>query len=74
LVKEVVSFCNFNLKGLIGCKIFLDLSNWKLDKHTSDLWGLVDTDDSLDEVIDEVTDLLLEIWVLLSDRWEELEC
>lgn len=49
----------------------LDLVDWELDKHTGDLGGSLVSNHVSDEWEDGLSNFLLEVWVLLGDRWQE---
>jgi hypothetical protein len=63
----LVGFLDSLGEGVEGLHVLLDLLNWEFDEHTGDLWGLLLTDDHLNVVEDEVTNLLLHVWVSLLD-------
>ena len=45
----------------------LDLLDWELDEHTGDLWGSLGSNHVSDEWEDSLSNLHLEVWVLLGD-------
>ena len=44
--------------------VLLDLVDWQLNKHTSDLGGLIITDELLDVLVDATTNLLFQVRVV----------
>jgi hypothetical protein len=66
-IQEGIGFENSVSKGLEGLHVLLNLLNWELDKHTSDLWSLGLTDQHFNEFVDQVTNLVLVEWVSLLD-------
>ena len=62
-----LSLLDLGLKGLVALEVGTDLSNGKIDKHTSDLGSVLLTDHLEDEVIDNLTNLLGVLSVLLLD-------
>jgi hypothetical protein len=69
---EVIGFSNFHHEVVVGEHVLLDLLNWELDKHTSDLWHSLVSNEVLDEWEDGFTNSLLEIRVLFGDLSADL--
>lgn len=72
LVNHLEGFVDSNGKVVEALEVLLDLLNWETDQHTGDLGGLKAATDHLDEVIDHVTNLLLDIWVSLINGSNDL--
>jgi hypothetical protein len=70
--QKLLSLDDSLLESLVGLHVLSDLSNWKLDEHTSNLWSLSGTNNHLNVLVDQVTDMLLKIWVFLLDRANEI--
>lgn len=68
----MVCLLDLHLESLEGLHVFPDLLDWELDKHTSDLWSFLWSDDHVNVVEDQVTDLILVVWVSVSDGWKKL--
>lgn len=49
-----------------------NLLDRQLDEHTGDLWGLLGSDEAVDVVVDEMSNLVLEVWILLDDGRKDL--
>ena len=62
---EVISFLDFHNEIVVREHVLLDLLNWELDKHTSDLWHSLVSYEVLDEWEDSLTNSLLQVRVLL---------
>jgi hypothetical protein len=67
-----LGFFDSHLEGLERAHVLVDLGDWKLDEHTSDLGSLLGSGDHLDELKDMSSNLLLHVRVSLSDGGEEL--
>ena len=65
LLEMITSFHDLSLEGIIRTEIFVDLNNWQVNEHTSDLRSSFRADHTEDEVIDDLADLLL---ILLVPR------
>merc|ERR1719327_2230495 len=52
--------------------VVLDLVDWELDEHTSDLGCLLVADELLDVLVDAATDLLLHVRVVGVEGWDVL--
>ena len=72
LVNEVSGFLDLGLKRIKGSHVGLDLVNWKLDEHTSDLWSSILWYQQVNVFEDNLTNLILQVWVSVGNRWEEL--
>jgi len=72
LVNEISGFLDLGTKSIEGRHVSLDLVNWKLDEHTSDLWSSLWWYHHVYEFEDDLTNLILQVWVSLGNRWEEL--
>ena len=60
------------IEGIKTLQVFFDLVHWKFDKHTGNLWGLVNSDDLLNVVVNQMANLFFQVWVSLLDGWDEL--
>jgi hypothetical protein len=49
----------------------LHLLDWELDEHTRDLWSSIVSNHRSDEWEDSLSNLLLQVWVLLGHGWEK---
>ena len=72
LHEQVVGLLNLQSEGFERGHVLSDLLNWELDQHTGDLWCLLWSDDHVNVVEDQMSNLILEVWVSLSDGVEEL--
>lgn len=72
LVNETHSFEDSHLQVVISTKILSHLVNWQLDKHTCHLWSFLWSTDDLYIVINDMTNLLLDIRVSILNGWENL--
>lgn len=72
LIDESVGLLDLECEGLPGSEELSDLLDWQLNKHTSDLWSLLSSNDQLHVVENEVTDLLLQVRVSLGGGRDEL--
>lgn len=64
---------NLHLEVVEVHHVVLDLVDWKFDKHTSDLWCFIITNELLDIFVDATTDLLLQVRVVGVQSWDILQ-
>jgi len=72
LINQLSGFFDLGTKSIKRRHDLLDLVNWQLNKHTSDLWSSLWRYQHVYELKDGLTNLVLQVWVLLGYRWEEL--
>jgi len=72
LVDEIGGLLNLAVEVVEVGHVGLDLVDWELDEHTGDLWSSLVSNHGSDEWEDSLSDLLLEVWVLLGHSWEKL--
>jgi len=68
----VESLLDLGLKVVVVSHVLLDLGDWKLNEHTSDLWSLVFTDEMVNILVDATTNLLLQVRVVWIQSWDKL--
>lgn len=67
LIDKVIGLLDFAYEGFVVLQVGSNLIDWKLDKHTGDLWSSFVTNELLDVTIDKLSDLLLVVRVSLGD-------
>jgi len=67
LIDKVVGLLDFAYKSFVVLHVLSDLVDWEFDEHTGDLWSSLITNEGLDISIDDLSDLLLVVWVSLGD-------
>ena len=65
------SLLNLEFEVVEVTHVSLDLVNWQFNEHTGDLWRLFVTDKLLDELVDGMTNLVLQVRVLRGNGWDE---
>lgn len=65
------SLLNLEFEVVEVTHVCLDLVNWQFNKHTGDLWRLFVTNKCLNELVDGMTDLVLQVRVLRGNGWDE---
>jgi hypothetical protein len=65
------SLLDFELQVVEVQHVFLDLTEWQFDEHTSDLWCLLISNQSLNELINGVSNLVLQVRILRRNGWDE---
>ena len=73
ILPVVEGFLNLDLEVLVVSHVLLDLVDWKLNEHTSDLWCLFVTDELLHVLVDATTNLLLQVRVVGVQGWDVLQ-
>lgn len=73
LVEKGISLANLLVELGVVVQVALNLLDGEIDEHTCDLGSLGITDESLDVLVDELTDHLLEVLILRDDSGKELE-
>jgi hypothetical protein len=71
LVDEVGGLLDLAVEVVEVGHVGLHLLDWELDEHTGDLWSSIVSNHRSDEWEDSLSDLLLEVWVLLGHGWEK---
>lgn len=71
LGEKVIGLANTSLEQIVVLHDELNVVNWKVDKHTSDLGSFL-TDQLINEFIEDCTNLVLVVRVLRNDSWENL--
>jgi len=64
------SLLNLEVEVVEVTHVGLDLVERQFNEHTGDLWRLLVTNKSLDELIDGVTNLILQVRILRRNGWE----
>lgn len=72
IVDQGVGLVNLLVEDLPLLQVLLDLWDWDLDKHTSNLWCSFLWNQEADILKDGLTNLILHVWVLLVTGWEDL--
>jgi len=62
---------NTSLEQIVVLHDELNVVNWKVNKHTSDLWSFL-ADQLINEFVEDCTNLILVVRVLWNDSWEDL--
>lgn len=65
------SLLNLEVEVVEVTHVGLDLVERQFNEHTGDLWRLLVTNKSLDELIDGVTNLILQVRILRRNGWDE---
>lgn len=72
LLNKRRSFLDLGVESIEALHVLPDLLDWEFDKHTCDLWSSLRLDQHGDEFEDGLTNLVFQVWVLLSHRWQKL--
>ena len=71
-VQKGLGLFNSLLENLERGQVQLDLADGQLDEHTRDLGGQFLATELLHEVEDNLSNLLLEVWGLFLDLWQDI--
>jgi len=71
LGEKVVGLTNTSLEQIVVLHDELNVVDWKVNEHTSDLWSFL-ADQLINEFVEDCTNLILVVRVLRNDSWENL--
>lgn len=69
-----IGFLDFHVEGIIGHKILLNLLWRQLNEHSCDFWCFFRSYNSHNEVKNDLTNLVFQIWVLFWHCWNNFWC
>ena len=69
--EHLISLSDTGLEEVPVGHHLLDIIEGQVDQHTSDLGGLLRSEDLLDELIKHGTGLVLVVWILLDHGWDD---
>jgi len=69
-----VCFLDFHVEGIVRQKILFNLLWRQLNQHSSDFWCFFWSCNSNNKVINDLTNLVFQIWVLFWHSWNNFWC